>query len=146
MAFENPVFPGDVWVLMLFQVDDNATRAAIRACSPGVQGAGEQARRYIFREVLRADIRAGVPTNTTLGSLHGFADSTVLYARLSFWTPWVGSRSVIENGRDRPMHMCSEASIRHRDYVQRNWIDRYRIYYGTYYGNWMELRSVVPLA
>ena len=138
MAFANPVFPGDVWVLMLFHVDDNATRAAIRACSPGVQAAGEQARRYIFREVLRADIRAGVPTNTTLGSLHGFADSTVLYARLSFWTPWVGTRIV----RGRPMHMSSEASTRHRDYLQRNWIDRYRIYYGTY-GNWIGLRPVV---
>ena len=137
MAFANPVFPGDVWVLMLFHVDDNATRAAIRVASPFHQAAGEQARRYIRREVLRADIRAGLPTNT---------DQSVLFARLSFWTPWVGTRIVIENGRDRPMHMNSEASIRHRDYVQRNWIDRYRIYYGTYYGNWIELRRVVPLA
>ena len=69
-------------------VDDNATRAALRAIGHEVQLAGESAR-------LR--IQAWVALHTTTSSPTTTLDDNAkaaLFDRLSFWTPWVGSRYI----------------------------------------------------
>ena len=113
MAFPVTNFSSDVWTLILFDIDDNRTRGAFRALSPWHENIGETA-----RQIIEARVRTTDPNY--------YGNWSLEYMRVSFWTPWVGTRRI---PCLYPQHMNSDAAIRHQTHVHGVWIDRWRIYY-----------------
>ena len=66
----------EIWVLLLFYIDDCKTRAALRVLSREHQASGERARRRVQR----------------MDTGPGSALVTDLVLRIGWWTPWVGMR------------------------------------------------------
>ena len=116
MAFQSTRLSIEIWIRILFDIDDNPTRGAFRALSPWHESIGETARQVIETRVRMTEANY----NESCGSW------TAAFNRLSFWTPWVGTRNI---PGVYPEHMNSHPEIRHQSFARGRWLDRWYIYY-----------------
>ena len=117
VAGVTPPPPAEVWIFILFFIDDNRTRGALRAVSRHVQGAGEAAR----IAVEAACARVGDPRDPIFNEY---------VARASWWTPWKGINRIYSPAqmhgpaRDRWNRLTAYyrhrrgVTVHYRDYIE----------------------------
>ena len=152
MAFPAAQLSQHEWILILFFIDENPSRAAFRVASTHQNNAGEAARISVEGRIAAVE-----------GTQPPFE---LMYRRMCWWTPWVGCHRILSPPLDHGqvalahwqalvavqsqgmvgqhhgrlficVHMNSHEWIRHRSYCRGGWVSRYAVWIGMRLGQLM---------